>query len=284
MKIFCSLAILLSLITVQWMSAQVIYSNEQVDVIRLDDNIFLLKENFKFSANCVVVAGDNGLLLLDSGFGEVGEYLVDALKALGKEVKVIVNSHGHSDHIGANPMFGKDVLVIGHKNCTADFEQSGQKLQLVEQNHTFDFAGNLVFCMAYTGGHSNCDIMTFIPDLNLAYLGDLFLSESFPLVVIGSGSSVETLMMHLNEIFQSLPAETRMIPGHGKATNLEYFGGYIGLLEETIEVVRSKMKSGWSLEKIQSSDVLKKWDQWGHFFPFITKDTWIEQIYLSYSR
>ena len=126
--------------------------------------------------------------------------------------------------------------------------------------------------------------MTLIPDLNLAYLGDLYLSESFPLVVVGAGSKAETLVSHLNEIYQSLPEETMLFPGHGKETTMEYLGGYIAILEETIEIVRKKMKSGKSLQEIQAADVLKKWGKWGQFFPFITKDSWIEQIYLSYSK
>ena len=65
---------------------------------------------------------------------------------------------------------------------------------------------------------------------------------------------------------------------------MEYFGGYIGLMEESIELVRKKMKSGWSLQRIQEEDVLKKYEKMGQFFPFITKDSWIEQICLSYSQ
>jgi glyoxylase-like metal-dependent hydrolase (beta-lactamase superfamily II) len=118
----------------------------------------------------------------------------------------------------------------------------------------------------------------------LAYLGDLFLSESFPLVIIESGSSVETLLLHLNEIFQSLPDNTLLIPGHGKTTSMEYFGGYIALLEETVDIVRKKMKSGWSLQRIQQEDVLKKYDKLGQYLPCINKESWIEQIYLSYSQ
>jgi len=71
--------------------------------------------------------------------------------------------------------------------------------------------------------------MTFIPELNLAYLGGLYFPESFPLVCTESGSTVETLLQHYNEIFQSLPDNTLLIPGHGTTISMEYFGGYIAL-------------------------------------------------------
>lgn len=283
MKISFFLISFLTMISPHWIIAQEIYSNDHVDVIRMDQQTFLLKETYNFSANCVVIAGDNGLMLLDSGFGEVGEYLLDALGVLGKKVKVIVNSHAHHDHMGGNHLFDKDVLVIGNKNCQEIYGQFGHQVQTIEKNPTYDFENILVFFISYTGGHSECDIMTFIPDLNLAFLGDLYFSESFPLVLIGSGSSVETLMLHLNEIFQSLPDNTTLIPGHGKATSMEYFGGYIALLEETIELVRIKMNSGWSLQRILEADILAEYDKLGQYLDFISKESWIEQIYLSYS-
>lgn len=284
LKISFLLASFLIIIIPEWIIAQEIYSNEHVELNRLDERTFLLKETYSFSANCLVLAGDNGLMLIDSGFGEVGEHLVDALGALGKQVSVIVNSHAHHDHIGANHLFPKDVLVIGNGNCQDVSAQSGHQVQTVEKNPTYDFEGTLVFFISYPGGHSDCDIITYIPELNLAYLGDLYLSESFPLVLIQSGSSVETLLLHLNEIFQSLPDNTLLIPGHGKSTSMEYFGGYIALLEDSVDLVRKKMKSGWSLQRIQQADVLEKYEKFGQYFPFISKESWIEQIYLSYSE
>jgi hypothetical protein len=56
---------------------------------------------------------------------------------------------------------------------------------------------------------------------------------------------------------------------------------YIGMLEKTISVVREEMKSGKSLEQIKNANILEEWSECGKFFSFITKDTWIEQIYLS---
>jgi len=263
---------------------QSVYHNEHVDVIPLHDKAFLLQVRSDFTANCLLIEGKEGLLIVDTGFEDTGEYFKDAISSFDKPVKAIVNSHAHHDHMGANQLFGKDVLLIGHKNCLENYAQYGHAVQDITNNPTYDFEGTLVFFIAYTYGHSPCDIMTLIPDLNVAFLGDLYLSESLPLVLTESGASAETLVLHLNEIFQSLPDNTVMIPGHGKTTDMEYFGGYVALVEETIEIVRKKMKSGWSLEKIQEEDVLKKYGRFGLYLPFITKESWIEQIYLSYSK
>jgi len=284
MKILSYLLFLAMLLTPLSIRGQSVYSNEDVDVVQLSESVYLLKVKSDFTANCLLIEGKEGLLIVDTGFEDTKDNFKDAIDSFGKPVKAVVNSHAHHDHMGANQLFGKDVLIIGHQNCLKSYEQFGHTVQNISNNPTYDFEGTLIFFIAYTGGHSNCDILTFIPDLNLAFLGDLFLSESLPLVLTESGASAEILVLHLNEIFQSLPDNTLMIPGHGKTTSMEYFGGYIALLEETVEIVRKKMKSGWSLQKIQQEDVLKKYGRFGQYLPFITKESWIEQIYLSYSK
>jgi len=107
-----SLICLWILIAPNFLIAQEIYSNYHVEVIRLDDRVFLLKEHQDYTVNCLVITGDDGLLLMDTGFGELGEYLRDALKSLGKQVKVIINSHVHDNHMIINQLFDKDVLIM----------------------------------------------------------------------------------------------------------------------------------------------------------------------------
>lgn len=264
--------------------SQLQYSNDYVEVMQLDEKVYLLKENYKFTANSLAISGEKELLLIDTGFREIARDFFDAVSYLGKEVAVIVNSHGHHDHVGANTLFGNDVRIVGHEECKEQFTRGGQKVDTFQDEFHFDFSGHQVNCIAFPGGHSECDILIHIPDLKLAYLGDMYLCESFPLVIIDAGSSVQTLVTNLKQIYGMLPADTRVFPGHGKETDMEYMGEYIGMLDTTIGLVREEMTKGTKLQKIKDDDLLTDWGEWGRFFPFITKESWIEQIYLSYSQ
>jgi len=264
--------------------SQLQYSNDQVEVIRLDETVYLLKENYSFTANSLAISGEKELLLIDTGFREIARDYFDAVSYLGMEVAFIINSHGHSDHVGANTLFGKDVRIVGHEECKEQFTRAGKITDTFEDEFHFDFSGHQVNCIAFPGGHSECDILIHIPDLKLAYLGDIYLSESFPLVIINAGSSVQQMVAILKRIYEMLPADTRLISGHGKETTMEYMGEYIGMLDTTIGLVREEMVKGKTLQKIKNDDVLADWGEWGRFFPFITKESWIEQIYLSYSQ
>jgi len=277
--------IVLSLSLTYRLSSQTIYSNNNVEVTNLTDKTYLLRETIYFTANIVALTGPDGILLLDTGFKHASADLVDAVKYLKSgKVKFIINSHPHGDHIGANSSFGKDVRIIGHKDCEDSFSGDGLKAITFKKEHSFTFNNEEINCIALPGGHSPCDIIIHLPTSKIAYLGDMYLSESFPLIAIGSGARAQTLFKNLKHTLSVLPEDTRLISGHGKVTTMEDLKNYIEMVETTIGIVRKEMTAGKSLEEIQKADVLKNWSEWGKFFEFITKDSWIEDIFLSYTE
>jgi cyclase len=261
---------------------QIEYSNSHVDVIRLQKDLYLLKENFQFTANSLVISGKKGLLIMDTGFREIAEDFADAVGFLKKKVEVIVNSHAHHDHVGANHQF-KDAVVVGHADCKERFAQHGQDVKGVNTEYSFEFEDYEIECISFPGGHSSCDILIHVPDLQVAYLGDFYLSESFPLVITGDGSSVQRLISILEEVYQKLPEHTSLYPGHGKKTSMDELKSYMEMIKSTASLVKKEMDQGKSLREIQAEDLLDPWEGWGKFFPFITKNSWIEQIYNSYA-
>ena len=280
-KIIATLILVVGVISTDAFS-QLMYSNEIVEVHKLDNNLFLLKENTRFTANILALTGEEGVLLMDTGFGDVSDELVDAVNFLGGNVRVIINSHNHGDHTGGNAAFGKGVQIIGHSACLDELLVEGADMAGIDGEYQLKFSGMELICYPFPGGHSECDIIVHIPAIKMAYLGDLYLSESFPLVVIGVGSKAQNVVKNLKEIYTLLPDDTRLFSGHGRETDMSELAGYIRMLETTIALVRSEMKSGESLEEIKDSDPLKDYSQWGQFFAFITEESWIEQIYQSY--
>jgi len=262
--------------------AQVEYSNDNVEITILDENLFLLKETTRFTANIFAISGEDGILLFDTGFKDASGDLVKAVQFLGKDVSIIINSHLHGDHTGGNEAFGQGITLIGHKECEKRFPSEGFDIKTIDEKYAFDFSGKKIICIPFPGGHSECDIIVYVPDLKMAYLGDLYLSESFPLVIIGVGSRAQTVVKNLKEIQEMLPEDTRLFSGHGKETTMSDLQDYISMLETTIDLVREDMDAGKSLQEIKDSDLLNDFVHWGQFFEFITAKTWIQQIYDSY--
>jgi glyoxylase-like metal-dependent hydrolase (beta-lactamase superfamily II) len=264
--------------------AQIFYTSEHVEMELVEDGLLWLRENYEFGCNSLIIEGDSGVLIVDTGFREIAGEFSQALKFLGKEVKVIVNSHGHHDHVGANDQFGDRVTFVGKRECKEDIVNTEASFLAVEDSLTLAFEGFRILCASYPGGHSACDMLVYIPELRAAFLGDFFFSESFPLVLVDNGSTVHQLVSNLKEIYTFLPPDTRVCPGHGKLATHRELGEYIRMLEQTSQVVWKEMKSGKSMEEIKSAAVLSTWDSWGSSIPFITTDSWIEQIWFSYQH
>ena len=60
-----------------------------------------------------VLYGPDGVFLVDSENKPVGQKSLDAIRTLTKApIKMMVNSHAHSDHTGGNAFFAKQGVVI----------------------------------------------------------------------------------------------------------------------------------------------------------------------------
>jgi hypothetical protein len=74
-----------------------------------------------------------------------------------------------------------------------------------------------------------------------------------------------------------LPADVKVIPGHGPIATLDDIKAYHRALQETIEIVRKQMKQKKSLDEIKKQGLPDKFRDWGS--GFIKTDRWIETIY-----
>ncbi len=264
--------------------SQVTASNKNVKVQKLSDKVYVFEETERYPVNIVALTGSSGIILLDTGFKIYANDLVETVKSLNSgKVEFIINSHIDRDHVEANYVFGTDVTIIGHKNCDYFFNRSAAKSITFEENYSFKFNDVEIQCTAYPGGHTSCDIVIHVPKLNIAYLGDIYFSESFPRIDIESGSKAQVLLNHMKKIYSTLPKNTKLIPGHGRVTTMDEFEIYIDMVETTMQIIKDEKDKGKSLKEIQDADVLKDWNEWGTFFTMINKNSWINNVYLSYS-
>ena len=178
MKIKLLLLFLLILFIQNYSISQVATSNKNLKVQKHSDKVCVFEETERYRVNLVVITGTSGIILLDTGFKLFANDLVDSLKTFNSgRVEYIINSHIDRDHVEANYIFGKDVTIIGHKNCVNFFNKSGPKSVTFDDNYSFKFNNLDINCTAYPGGHTPCDIIVYIPKLNIAYLGDIYLQQ-----------------------------------------------------------------------------------------------------------
>jgi len=142
------------------------------------------------------------------------------------------------------------------------------------------FNGEEVRAVHFPNGHTDGDTVLFFTTSNVVHLGDDFFVGKFPYVDLNSGGSVEGLAKNIAELIKTIPADAKIIPGHGAISTLNDLKNYHQTIVETTSIVREKMKKK-SLEDIKKEGLPEKYKDWGT--GFIKTDVWIETIYKSYS-
>ena len=72
-----------------------------LEVKEVLDNVFILKDSYQNCSNLII--GKTKALLFDTGIG-VEDYK-STIKKLTDLPLIVINSHGHFDHIGGNTQF-----------------------------------------------------------------------------------------------------------------------------------------------------------------------------------
>ncbi len=256
----------------------------EIEVYKLNDSIYKFELSYGWGANILVSVGDDGVLLVDSGYRRTAEKIKQTLRKLtNKPIKCIINSHIHADHTGGNDFLGENSQIIIHEQGRIYVNQSFDIYSFTKE-HTLMFNAEEIQLRAFTGGHSISDIIVFFNKSNILFFGDLYLSGSFPIIGKASETSVKVLVKHLKQIADEYPEDTTLISGHGKDTTMPEFRQYIAMVEESIQRVRAEINKKISLPEIIKKDVLHDMNKWSGTIWFINKESWIRDIYKSYVR
>ena len=77
--------------------------------------------------------------------------------------------------------------------------------------------------------------------------------------------------------FAKMPADVKVIPGHGQLSTVEDMREYVAMLKETRAIVEKAVKQGKTLDQLKQEKVLANWQKWSG--SFISTDAFIETLY-----
>lgn len=289
-KFFFLTVVLLFAVSAQ---AQTDFSKVEVKATKVAGNVYMLQGA---GGNIGVSVGDDGILIVDDQFAPLADKIRAALKGLAdKKLRFILNTHWHGDHTGSNAVFGPEATIIAHDNVRKRLstEQRStvfnrttppspkEALPVITFNNslTVHFNGEEIRAIHFPQGHTDGDSVIFFTSSNVVHLGDDFFAGSFPFVDLESGGTVEGLTKNIGEIIAKIPADAKLIPGHGPISTVDDLKSYHRMLQQTSEVVQQKITAGKTLDQIKTEGLPAEWESWGK--GFIKTDRWVETIYKS---
>ena len=266
----------------------------QVRTSKITGNVYMLQGR---GGNIGAITGMDGILIVDDDYKAVSPKLAAALKELGSEKpRFILNTHWHGDHTEGNEFFGKDSTIIAHVNVrkrlldppvifgmkTPPYSSYALPIVTYTESMALHINGEEVRLVHYPNGHTDGDTVVFFKNANVVHLGDDFFVGRFPFVDVDSGGSVQGLINNIATLIKQIPADAKIIPGHGPLATIEDLKTYHQTLIDTSNLIQAEMKKGKSAEEIRKTGLPEKYKDWGT--GFIKTDMWIEIVYRSYSK
>lgn len=186
--------------------------------------------------NCYVLYNQQkDCIIIDPG--SEGDKLITYLAKEELQPKAILLTHAHFDHIGAVEVIRKafKIPVYVHEkeaswlsdpslngsqlflNGRSIIASPADKLLKVEGKLTID---EFTFEIFETPGHSPGSVSFYVKDINTVFAGDTLFQGSIGRTDLPGGSH-EQLLNSIEEKLLILPAETKVLPGHGPTTTIE---------------------------------------------------------------
>jgi len=212
-------------------------------------------------------------------------------------VRFVINTHYHGDHTGGNLAFATGgSTVIAQDNVRKRLETGGkagnggsmtmdqkaaakEALPIItfDQDVTVHLNGEDIRALHFPAGHTDGDAIVFFPKANVVHMGDDFVRYGYPFIDVTAGGSVQGMIAACEKVVAVLPADVKVIPGHGQLSNLEEVRDYITMLKGTSAAVQAAIKSGKTVDQMKKEKILAAWDA-KYSGKFITSDLFIETL------
>jgi len=272
------------------------FSKVQIKVSKVAGNIYMLEGA---GGNIGASVGEDGIVVVDDQYAPLADRIQAALKGItDKPVRFIINTHYHGDHTGGNEFFQKQAPIIAHDNVRKRLEQGGaagnggslhmeQKpqpkgaLPIITFDHdvTVHLNGEDIRALHFPAGHTDGDSVIYFPKSNVVHMGDDFVTYGFPFIDVDSGGSIDGMISGVENAIVQLPADVKIIPGHGPVSNLNDVRAYVKMLKETRAAVQDALDKKITLEQMKEKKVLDPWKKYAG--DFISEDAFLETLYNS---
>ncbi|MGA2326090.1 MAG: MBL fold metallo-hydrolase [Bryobacteraceae bacterium] len=252
---------------------------------QLKDGVYWVKGGS--GANTGFIIGRKEVVVIDAKMSEESAQavLAEIRKLTPNPVKYVVLTHSDGDHVNGLSGFPKEVTVVAHANARKDMEAAFKDpkfsallpylpSETLTADRSLNIDGARVILLYFGPAHTSGDVVVFLPDQKIAFIGDLAFLGRDPLIHRQKGGTSFGLVETLKKIL-ALDADT-FISGHNDPLTKADIQGLLASLEEKQAKVKALVQQGKSLDEIKAAfGVADAPGQPGHRWP-----SFVEVVYL----
>ena len=221
-----------------------------------------------------IIVGEKGVLVIETMVNaKLANQVLDQVSRLtDKPIRYVVNTVHHGDHHYGNFLFPSSATIIMRpetkRHIDQEFEEDRQFMIdylgkhvgledvkprsgdiMVDQDTTIDLGGRTVELKVLGFGQTKGDLFVWLPKEKIFFSSNAIQAEkpAFPWLTEGNH---DLALQTFKKIKAFLPADTVIVPGHGRPTTIAAsLDHYIAYLETLDREVRAAVAKGLSLEE-----------------------------------
>jgi cyclase len=272
--------------------AQQDFSQVQIKTTKLVGNFYTLEGQ---GGTIGVLAGPDGLFMVDSQFAPLSEKIAAAIKQISdRPIRFLVNTHVHGDHTGGNENFGKmGVTILARENLRSRLEHpnagangqpgvptppAGLPVITYDAPLTVRLNGEEIRLIPAPKAHTDGDTFVQFVNANVIMTGDFYRSIQFPNIDRANGGSLPGLIDALNAVIAAAGPATKIVPGHGPVVDRTAVAAHRDMVLAIRDKVAKLVKEGKTQEQViaakPTADYDAKVEQ-----PGTTADRFVGQLY-----
>jgi len=269
------------------------FSKVEIKTVPVRNSVYMLVGR---GGNIGVSVGQDGVLMIDDQFAPLIPKIEAAIKKISsKPVKFVVNTHWHPDHTGGNEPLGKSgAVIVAQENVrkrlsTEQFSsflkrkvppspQGAWPVITFTQDMVFHLNGEEIKIFHVDPAHTDGDAIIYFKKANVLHMGDVYMAGRYPFIDLNSGGSLKGVIAAVDRVLREIPADAKIIPGHGPLSNMEELKEYRKMLMTVRDRIRKLIKEGKTLPELIAAKPTADLDaKWGK--GFLKPDGFVQIVY-----
>ena len=249
--------------------------------------------------NVGVSTGADGILLVDDQeVGAVPRLLAEIARRSDKAVRLVINSHWHFDHVGANEYYRQHGSTIIAQENTRIRLMSEQINPLGGKQAAFppSFWPTLTFADALAlhfngydidvvhvpSGHTDGDVIVRFREPDVLFAADLFNNGDYTRVDL-RGGSLDGMIAAYQKLLPTLDDQVKVVPGRGRVGTKRDMENYLVVMTALRERIGKLIAQGKTMEESVALKPSADFDaKWGN--GPIRPDQIVEEVYADLKR